>query len=862
MRGQIKGPNDVILGRFVIDAVFEGMAIVYHVHDQHDLNKQYIAKRIHPEHSQRQDVLDWFAREIRVWQHVTGHPHIVQLIDPFRQDVDGTSYFFTEYVKGKNLSEIIKATPTGRLSYPQALRWVVQIASAMEFASVQKKNGHGVFVHRDLDSSNIMITEKGVAKVTDWGIGKNLLEPEDQIPFLTIKDFTEGPAIGKAWYMPPEQFPPGRGEQYGVQGDVYYLGGLIFEMLTGQTINPKDSAQYMQRYARTEDEVCRCLEEHHQHHVLKTLRSTSPRQELVELVAQCIQVDAGQRVGNFSKILKQLNHLCQEVKDGQLKANFMVCNNCSFIALEEQTTCPVCNRKHQFQPWQSASFDFALATGEPISLEIETPQTVTIPPPSPGTVNELVRISAGETVLGANTETLSRLIQSYGISGERLEQLATPEAYRMHLPEFLITRQAVSNEEYREFVEATKWRKPAHWQVRDAGGKKLYSGDYPVVNVDFMDVEAFCQWKEVRLPTNEEWERAARGPDGRSYPWGNEWKTLPNGFTCNTLERHDSTGEELVPANAFAAYASPEGVLNMAGNVWEWVDGGEHGLKHTRGGSWRFQGDVYSLLWFRMPTDAEIMQDDIGFRYVRTDSRENSAALPSSIADLDALVSVPGGLYPVGVTPQHLVNIARKFALSQGDAQRLGRNQGRTIRTNAFQIRKYLVTNEEYYQFVQETGYPPPKHWLLQLVSWSDRPFLRKYRYHPVTNVSYKDAAAFCSWKGGRLPGNDEWECAARGEASTIYPWGDNFDPLRCNVSESGLARTNRVNEYESGASPLGCFDMVGNVKEWVAPDSAGRYFVRGGSFADKGALYGLAFLCIQADPEVTAPYLGFRYVL
>src|SRR5205085_8629615 len=105
------------------------------------------------------------------------------------------------------------------------------------------------------------------------------------------------------------------------------------------------------------------------------------------------------------------------------------------------------------------------------------------------------------------------------------------------------------------------------------------------------------------------------------------------------------------------------------------------------------------------------------------------------------------------------------------DVQKLGRNPVRTVSLKSFAIRRYCVTNEEYYQFVKETGYPWPGSWSRDLLRWSDRPFLEKYRHHPVTQVCFKDAIAFVAWRGGRLPTNEEWECAARGESCFTYPW-------------------------------------------------------------------------------------------
>lgn len=854
MQGAIKGPNDIILGRYVIDEMFESMEIVYRVHHRDDHARQYIAKRINPAYADRQELLDWFARQAKIWQQLTinQHPHLVWLIEPLRPDTDGAIYFFIEYVKGKNLHKIIPETTNHCLSYPQTLRWAVQIAAAMEFVSVEGKNHQGIFVHRDLDSSNIMISEKGIAKVNDWGIGKNSKE-EDLISFMSMEEF-KGGAVGKPVYMPPEQFPPGRGREYEVTGDVYYFGGLLFEMLTGKFVNPEKKSAELRSSNVSQDEVWQCLGSHHQQFVLKELRKLSLPEGFVQLVMNCIKVDHRQRIDNFTKILSQLIDLCHDVRSGMINANFVACRNCSFIASEIQTTCPVCRYKDQFARWDPSTFEFAIKIDKTISPE--PGPTITLPPPK--RINELIRIPAAAAILGANDECLVQLIRIISEQNSKPERWIGVEPRTVNLPEFFIARHAVSNEEYREFVEATKWREPKHWQEKNTGGKSRIDDKLPVVNVNFMDAEAFCQWKKARLPANDEWERAARGTDGRTYPWGNEWIGV---VSCNTSERHKAVRKELAVVTEFLEYASPDGPLNMAGNVWEWVDGGEEERKHLRGGSWQYLGELYSVSWFRMPADADLTNEDVGFRYAQDGAK--SELTPPGAEDLKAAVLVLGGAYQIGVTAAQIGSLIRKHRISAAEAHALSRSRRRSVRINSFQLRKYLVTNEEYYQFVQRKNYPRlPDHWQQQLLQWSDRPFLEKYRYHPVTNVNYEDVTAFCSWCGGRLPNNEEWECAARGEESLLFPWGNELEPLRCNVSESGLARTSRVDENVSGTSPAGCFDMTGNVLEWVAEDKDGQYFVRGGANNYKGVPYGVAAYCMPADPDVKAPNLGFRCVL
>jgi len=150
---------------------------------------------------------------------------------------------------------------------------------------------------------------------------------------------------------------------------------------------------------------------------------------------------------------------------------------------------------------------------------------------------------------------------------------------KVYLSEYCLARTPVTNLQYRGFVEATGHRKPYHW----SGGQiPLRKGDHPVVHVSWRDAEAFCQWAGCRLPTELEWEKGARGADGSKYPWGNGWQ----GGHCNTIETGigDTTSVTRYPDSA-----SPYGLLDMAGNVYEWCDDwydGDRKGKMLRGGCW------------------------------------------------------------------------------------------------------------------------------------------------------------------------------------------------------------------------------------------------------------------------------------
>jgi formylglycine-generating enzyme required for sulfatase activity len=147
------------------------------------------------------------------------------------------------------------------------------------------------------------------------------------------------------------------------------------------------------------------------------------------------------------------------------------------------------------------------------------------------------------------------------------------------------------------------------------------------------------------------------------------------------------------------------------------------------------------------------------------------------------------------------------------------RNKRHVVTLPEFWIEPYPVTNAEYRYFVQAAGHEAPEH-------WRDGNVPPGLETHPVVNVSWRDALAYCTWLSQvaglsvRLPTEAEWEKAARWDAkkkqARVYPWGDEWDAARCNTREAGLGTTTPVGMYPDGISPYDCLDMAGNVWEWT----------------------------------------------
>ena len=139
--------------------------------------------------------------------------------------------------------------------------------------------------------------------------------------------------------------------------------------------------------------------------------------------------------------------------------------------------------------------------------------------------------------------------------------------HTLYLPDYWIAKTPVTSAQYAAFVQATGHRVPLEWRK----GKIPQGKDtYPVVGVTWHDAMAYCKWlaeatgEPYTLPSEAEWEKAARGTDGRIYPWGNTFDRSK----CNTFE---SDFDDMTPVEKYSRGASPYGVLDMAGNVWEWT---------------------------------------------------------------------------------------------------------------------------------------------------------------------------------------------------------------------------------------------------------------------------------------------------
>jgi len=154
---------------------------------------------------------------------------------------------------------------------------------------------------------------------------------------------------------------------------------------------------------------------------------------------------------------------------------------------------------------------------------------------------EMVLVPAGEFTMGSNDADDEK------------------PPHRVYLDAFYIDKYETTNALYGRFMGATGRPAPLYWN-----DEKWNGAMQPVVSVTWHDANAYCQWAGKRLPTEAEWEKAARGTDGRKYPWGEQWDV-------SRAHSDESKLGKTAPVGSYAGGVSPYGAYDMAGNVWEWV---------------------------------------------------------------------------------------------------------------------------------------------------------------------------------------------------------------------------------------------------------------------------------------------------
>jgi len=674
------------LGRYhILEQLGEGgMATVYKAYDtrlERDVAVKIIRRKAFPE-EQLERILKRFEREAKALARLT-HPNIVGVID--YGEHEGAPYLVMPYLPGGTLKQRLgKPMP-----WQEAVRLLLPIAQALEYA-----HEHAI-IHRDIKPSNILLTEKGQPMLSDFGIAK-ILENDDAATLTGT-----GVGVGTPEYMAPEQWTGAAGPQ----SDIYSLGVVLYELVTGRKPYTADTPAAILLKQASEPlprpgQFVRDLPEAVEKALIKALarkpddRYTDMGQFAVALDGLLNARDAvgveSRKVQEKSRKLKMEDSMATIEQDNSQETRLQEATRDEIVkppappaktkkqpsnpALPERSTTsgaksspssPGLNWKRWIPivilvailgiglalgggllkmgrqgqgPLAGLATKTATPTNTPTSTPTRTPTpTITLTPtPTPHIGSTWTRPADGMVMVYVPAGNFSM--------GKNEGYLDEQPVHTVSLDAFWIDQTEVTNAMYAQCVQAGVCQPPSDTGYNTRGiyyGNSQYA-DYPVIFVDWYNADTYCQWADAHLPSEAEWEKAARGMDGRTYPWGDAYPT------CSLLNHQIDTflattggGRWIVSgcigdtskAGSYPSGASPYGALDMAGNVKEWVadwydpnyyanspasnpTGPASGqYRVLRGGSWNCDGyNVRSAN--RYYDDPARTYNDIGFRCV------------------------------------------------------------------------------------------------------------------------------------------------------------------------------------------------------------------------------------------------------
>jgi serine/threonine protein kinase len=540
------------IGRYVIkQRIAEGgMGTVYLAHDP-NIARTVAVKVLRRIEDNEVDLLERFDREARAAGGLS-HPNIVRVYDYGRWE--GAPFLVMEYIEGETLAKVVAR----RANLPLATRikYLEDLCAGLGYAHRRD------VVHRDIKPANLIVDEEGTVKILDFGLARIANTLQTHMSVLA----------GTPAYMPPEQI---RGETVDQRGDIFSAGAVAYELLTFKSPfkqeGVSDASAIMYRIVNEDQASMRSHD-----------RSLPP--ELDQIVERALSKrpdsrygDAGQMRAAFERVRLGLERSVLDWPSRGLtksRSTTLLLGSVAMLLLGIAT-------------WTALHFRTVPSTTTP-ATPVESPRQVptddTTPPPASAS---MVRIELPRDPSGGGRA-------------------------------FWMDRTEVTNGQYQKFVLANPaWQKDrADVTLHDGDYLKLWTGNdfppdmapHPVVYVSLAAAQAYAQWAGKRLPTEAEWEYAARAGSRTAYWWGDVF-----------LDAHANRNARGTEAVGDAHRVNAFGLADMAGNVWEWTQPAAVTSTATtsvvKGGSWKDDTE-----WLR--TDARVLLPtsttgpDLGFRCV------------------------------------------------------------------------------------------------------------------------------------------------------------------------------------------------------------------------------------------------------
>jgi serine/threonine protein kinase len=574
-----------------------GMAAVYLARDER-LDRPVVIKVPHATLLMDPGFRRRFAGEIANLTRLE-HPNILQIHDVGEHE--GVPFAVVQYLKGGDLGDRTRNFG-GRLSPQQVLEWLPCIAETLDYV-----HSRG-FLHRDVSPGNIIFDDQHNAFLSDFGIATALaVDDADQTQHEYSNLTKPGGFVGAASYAPPESIE----RQLNAGYDQYSLGVVVYEALSGQLPFPRASAEAILVAKNTQQPTP--LSEH----------AANLPAGIVEAVMRAISKDPAARFASSSAFAEAF----AAAEKAQPTS----------VAKTEVVTVSRPRPARRARRWLAALLFAALVTAG--YLVWDRPDLI------PGLLAQVTANSVNQTAGRAPGEAIRFVAGSSAaeqaaahdlcvqfLSAEGCDRTGYADEVQRTatLAPVMVDRHEITNADFAAFVEQTGHRTTAEkrgyswsgftkgtdlsWRAPTRNASHLNRLGFPVVHVSRFDAEAYCKSQGKRLPSEEEWEFAARGPDRRTFPWGNEWRA-----------EHAIWGGEgakrLQPVASLPAGASPDGLQDMSGNVWEWTrsevptsQGAEAILK---GGSWLEVNPATLRGAARFQEQASYSSSDVGFRCVK-----------------------------------------------------------------------------------------------------------------------------------------------------------------------------------------------------------------------------------------------------